>query len=94
MRALMSAAAVFALAVGGTVVGAVPAHAATGEVVVFQVVDTTAPTEPLDAATRSSLDTETRAGLYSEFVAALRDDAGLRINQQVLNQLLVQNYGQ
>lgn len=66
----------------------------TGEVVVFQVVDTTAPTEPLDAATRSSLDTETRAGLYSEFVAALRDDAGLRINQQVLNQLLVQNYGQ
>lgn len=65
-----------------------------GEVVVFQVVDTTAPTEPLDTATRVSLDTETRAGLYSEFVAALRDDAGLRINQQVLNQLLVQNYGQ
>ncbi|MFD6950082.1 hypothetical protein A6A08_16070 [Nocardiopsis sp. TSRI0078] len=35
MRVLVSAAAAFAFAVGGTVLGAVPAHAATGEVVVF-----------------------------------------------------------
>lgn len=66
----------------------------TGEVVVFQVVDTTAPTTPLEATALDSLNTEARAGLYSEFVAALRDDAGLRINQQAINQLLVQNYGQ
>ncbi len=35
MRALVSAAAVLVLAAAGTAVGAVPAHAATGEVVVF-----------------------------------------------------------
>ncbi|MCP3011763.1 hypothetical protein NGM33_00360 [Nocardiopsis dassonvillei] len=35
MRALVSAAAALAFAVGGSVAGAAPAHAATGEVVVF-----------------------------------------------------------
>jgi hypothetical protein len=35
MRALVSAAAALAVAVGGTVTGAAPAYAATGEVVVF-----------------------------------------------------------
>ena len=66
----------------------------SGEVVVFQVVDTTAPAAPLEAATIDSLNAEARSGLRAEFVAALREDAGLRINQQALNQLLVQNYGQ
>jgi peptidyl-prolyl cis-trans isomerase D len=66
----------------------------SGEVVVFQVVDTAEPSAPFEAATIDALDSEYRAGLSSEFVAAVRDDAGLRINQQALNQLLVQNYGQ
>lgn len=65
-----------------------------GEVVVFQVVDNAAPSTPFEQATIDALNNETRAGLRSEFVAAVRDDAGLRINQQALNQLLVQNYGQ
>ena len=65
-----------------------------GEVVVFQVVDTAAPAEPFEAAVIDSLDAEARSGLQSDFVAAVRDDAGLKVNQQALNQLLVQNYGQ
>jgi peptidyl-prolyl cis-trans isomerase D len=65
-----------------------------GEVVVFQVVDTASPEASLEAAAMDSLDSEARQGLRSEFVAAVRDDAGLRVNQQALNQLLVQNYGQ
>lgn len=65
-----------------------------GEVVVFQVVDTVAPNAAFDDAIIATLDDEARTGLQSEFVAAVRDDAGLRINQQALNQLLVQNYGQ
>ncbi len=65
----------------------------TGEFIVFQVVDTAAG-EPLQAAVTTSIDNEARAGLYSEFVAALRDDAGLRVNQQALTQLLVQNFGE
>ncbi|WP_297108600.1 peptidylprolyl isomerase [uncultured Devosia sp.] len=89
--------------IDGTVASAAfaggPGHAGavlseSGEHVVFQVVDTTEAGEPLDDATLASLDAETRAGLTAEFVAAVRDDAGLRINQQALNQLLVQNYGQ
>ena len=65
-----------------------------GEVVIFQVVDTAAPATPLEAAAIDSLDAEARSDLQSEFVAAVRDDAGLRVNQQALNQLLVQNFGQ
>jgi peptidyl-prolyl cis-trans isomerase D len=65
----------------------------TGEVVVFQVVDFAEGT-PLDEATLDTLDAEYTGGLQNEFVAAVREDAGLRINQQALNQLLVQNYGQ
>ncbi len=65
-----------------------------GEVVVFQVVDTAAPAEPFAATVLDSLHAEARSGLQSDFVAAVRDDAGLRVNQQALNQLLVQNYGQ
>lgn len=66
----------------------------TGEFIVFQVIDSAAPGEPMQTAAVDSIDAEARAGLYSEFVSALRDDAELRINEQALNQLLVQNYGQ
>ncbi len=64
-----------------------------GQFIVFQVVDSAAG-EPLQAEVVASFDNEARAGLYSEFVAALRDDAGLRVNQQALTQLLVQNFGE
>ena len=89
--------------IDGTVAAAAfaggPDHAGSvvneaGEVVVFQVVDTAAPAAPLEAEAIESLDAEARSGLQSEFVAAVRDDAGLKVNQQALNQLLVQNYGQ
>ncbi|UYO00260.1 MAG: SurA N-terminal domain-containing protein [Devosia sp.] len=66
----------------------------SGEFIVFQVVDNTEPAEPLAADAQTSINNEARAGLYQEFVAALRDDAGLRVNQQALNNLLVQNFGQ
>lgn len=65
-----------------------------GAFIVFQVVDNTEPAEPLAADAQTSINNEARAGLYQEFVAALRDDAGLRVNQQALNNLLVQNFGQ
>lgn len=65
-----------------------------GDFIVFEVVDGTEPSEPLDAGTVASIDDEARVGLYSEFIAAIRDDAGLRVNQQALTQLLEQNYGQ
>ncbi len=64
-----------------------------GQFIVFQVVDSAAG-EPLQAEVVASFDNEARAGLYSEFVAALRNDAGLRVNQQALTQLLVQNFGE
>ena len=66
----------------------------SGEQIVFQVVDAAAPATPLDDVALESLSAEAQAGLRAEFVAAVREDAGLRINQQALNQLLVQNYGQ
>ena len=66
----------------------------TGDFIVFEVVDNAAPSAALDSAAIANINNEARAGLYSEFVAAVRDDAGLRINQQALTQLLVQNYGQ
>lgn len=65
-----------------------------GDFIVFQVVGTTEPTAPLPADALASINNEGRAGLYSEFVSAVRDTAGLRINQQALSNLLVQNYGQ
>ncbi|MBJ3784403.1 peptidylprolyl isomerase [Devosia sediminis] len=64
-----------------------------GEVVVFQVVDVAEGT-PLDQAVLDSITEEYKAGTQSEVVAAIREDAGLRINQQALTQLLVNNYGQ
>jgi peptidyl-prolyl cis-trans isomerase D len=64
-----------------------------GEFIVFAVVDTAAG-EPLQAEVATTLDDDARAGLYAEFVSALRDDAGLRVNQQALTQLLVQNFGE
>ena len=66
----------------------------TGEFIVFEVVDNTVPTEPLETAAADNLQNEAKNGVYGDFVGAVRDDAGLRINQQALQQLLTLNFGQ
>jgi peptidyl-prolyl cis-trans isomerase D len=66
----------------------------TGEFIVFQVTDLTPAEGGLEAAAQDSLENEARIGIYADFVAAIRDDAGLRINQQALNQALALNTGQ
>ncbi len=66
----------------------------SGEFIVFEVVDATAPAAPLEAPVQANLSNDARNGIYGEFVSALRDDAGLRVNQQALRQLLVQNFGE
>jgi len=65
----------------------------SGEHVVFQVVDATPAEGPLDPGAEASLENEARIGLYGDFVTAIRDDAGLRINQQALQQTLALNTG-
>ena len=60
-----------------------------GDNIVFKV-DEITPGAP-GSATQQARDyvaTATRDTVYGEFTSALRDDAGLRINQQTLNQLL------
>ena len=64
-----------------------------GEHIVFQVVDVVPAEAPLANDARASLENEARVGLYGEFVTAIRDDAGLRINQQALQQTLDLNTG-
>ena len=59
-----------------------------GEHIVFEVVSVTPAEAPLADGAQASLENEARVGLYGEFVTAIRDDAGLRINQQVLQQTL------
>ena len=66
----------------------------TGEFIIFEVVDNTEPTEPLETAAADNLQNEAKNGVYGDFVSAVRDDAGLRINQQALQQLLALNFGQ
>lgn len=66
----------------------------TGDFLVFEVVENTVPTEPLETAAADNLQNEAKNGVYGDFVGAVRDDAGLRINQQALTQLLTLNYGQ
>ena len=65
-----------------------------GEHIVFQVVDVIPAETPLAADAKASLENEARVGLYGEFVTAIRDAAGLRINQQALQQTLALNTGQ
>ncbi|KKB77964.1 hypothetical protein VW35_12575 [Devosia soli] len=66
----------------------------SGDYMVYQVVDNTVPTEPLETAAADNLQGEAQQGLYSDFVGAIRDDVGLKINQQALQQLLTLNFGQ
>ena len=63
----------------------------TGEFVVFQVVDVVPAEGALEQQANANLENEVRVGLYSQFVSAVRDEAGLRINQQALEQALALN---
>ena len=65
----------------------------TGEFIVFQVTDLTAAEGGLEPAANDSLENEARIGIYGDFVTAIRDDAGLRINQQALSDTLALNTG-
>ena len=65
----------------------------TGDHVVYSVVDVTPAEGPLEAQAGDQLETEARVGLYGDFAAAVRDEAGLRINQQALQQTLALNTG-
>lgn len=66
----------------------------SGEFLVFQVVDSGTTAEPLTADAVEMINAEARNGLYAELVSALRNDAGLRVNDQALRQLLIQNFGE
>ncbi len=59
-----------------------------GDHIVFQVSAVTPADGPLDTQQNASLENEARIGLYGDFVTAVRDEAGLRINQQALTQTL------
>jgi peptidyl-prolyl cis-trans isomerase D len=59
-----------------------------GDNVIFQVVEIVPAAAGSVAEAKDYLAETTRQSLYSDFVAGLRDEAGLRPNQQVLNQLL------
>lgn len=86
----VTAAAVFA---GG------PNHRGTvinenGEFIVFEVMDETLPAEGLDAAIVDNLNGEAQNDLFGDFIAAVRDDAGLRVNEQAMTNLITQNFGE
>jgi peptidyl-prolyl cis-trans isomerase D len=59
-----------------------------GDHIVFQVSAVTPADGMLPTQQNASLENEVRIGLYSDFVVAVRDEAGLRINQQALTQAL------
>ncbi|WP_173087790.1 peptidylprolyl isomerase [Devosia sp. 1635] len=59
-----------------------------GETVVFQVVEAVPAEGPLNPQTSASLENEVRVGLFGDFVSAVRDEAGLRVNEQALQQAL------
>ena len=48
---------------------------------------------PLEQAANDSLENEARIGIYGDFVTAVRDEARLQVNQQVLQQVLETNTG-
>lgn len=65
----------------------------SGEFIVFQVTDIIAAEGPLEEAANASLENEARIGIYGDFVTAVRDEARLQVNQQVLQQVLETNTG-
>ena len=65
----------------------------SGEFIVFQVTDLTEAEGTLEEAATASLENEVRVGLYGDFVAGVRDDARMVVNQQALQQALALNTG-
>ena len=65
-----------------------------GEHVVFQVASVIPAEGDLEAQAKASLENEARVGMYGDFVTAVSNEAGLRINQQALEQTLALNTGQ
>ena len=59
-----------------------------GDHVVFQVVEITPAPEGQFAEAEQFLEDSTRQSLYSDFVSGLVSEAGVRVNQQALNQVL------
>lgn len=59
-----------------------------GDYVIFRVVDILPADGEGDADNKSYVENTTRDGLYSLFLTALRNDAGIKVNQAVLNQML------
>jgi peptidyl-prolyl cis-trans isomerase D len=63
------------------------ARNAEGDYVVFEVAEIVPAAEPTDAVA-SYLEQTTRDSLFSQFIGGVRDEAGLRINRQVFDQLI------
>lgn len=59
-----------------------------GEYVVYHVTDVTPAPGEGDKNIKDFLENSERDALYAEFVGGLRDEAGIKINQQALSQLL------
>lgn len=60
----------------------------SGEHIVFQVTAVTPAEGGLAEQANASLENEVRIGIYGDFVTAVRDEAGLRVNEQALQQSL------
>lgn len=67
---------------------------ANGEHVVFEVVNVTPASETLDEQTLLALASEKQSNLLGSFIDGVRQDAGARVNQQVLEQVLGLNAAQ
>lgn len=61
---------------------------ADGDYVVFKVAEVTPAPTDVEPRLKDVLENAARDALYGEFVGGLRDQAGVRINQAALNQLL------
>ena len=59
-----------------------------GDYLIYHVTDVTPATGAPDKNVTDFLTNSTRDALYAEFITGLRDEAGLKINQQALSALL------
>ena len=62
-----------------------------GDHIVFQVSAVMPAEGPLETQQNASLENEARIGIYGDFVSAVRDQAGLRVNKQAMDQVLAQS---
>lgn len=65
-----------------------------GDYVVFEVVEVTPAPEAQQEEIRAYVEQTSRESLFSDFTTGVRDEAGLRINRQTLDQLLGSGAGQ